>query len=203
MNSILCLLMYIMVNIVLIEQILIQSLKRLYEIDEPNVKYDVSKRNICARLAHHMENIMREYDQKNNSECFQNYYVDVEYNRMGFGDLKHFEDYRHESKYMVSDLLIHSRGYEGNLLAIEMKKPCNRKTVEEDKKRLKSLVTPPSDESPLDCVHGTVLGAFIVYSIKGFDVELFYYSDEDDEVKTVKNRAVWDDILHKLHFEQV
>ena len=187
----------------LILEILIQSLQRLYEIDETNIKYEVSERNVCARLAHHMENVMREYDQQNNSYYFQNYYVDVEYNRMGFGDLKHFEAYRHESKYMVSDLLIHSRGYEGNLLAIEMKKPCNRKTVEEDKKRLKSLVTPPSDESPLDCVDGTVLGAFIVYSIKGFDVELFYYSDEDDEVKTVKNRAVWDDILHKLHFEQV
>lgn len=185
----------------LIEQILIQSLKRLYEIDEPNIKYEASERNICARLAHHMENIMREYDQQNNSHYFQNYYVDVEYNRMGFGDLKHFEDYKHVSHYMVSDLLIHSRGYERNLLAVEMKKPRNRKTVEEDKKRLRSLVTPPSDESPLDCVHGTMLGAFIVYSIKGVDMELFYYSDEDGEVKTEQLRAVWDVHQYKLRFE--
>ena len=62
----------------LIEQILIQSLKRLYEIDEPNIKYEVSERNVCARLAHHMENVMREYDQQNNSYYFENYYVDVE-----------------------------------------------------------------------------------------------------------------------------
>lgn len=47
----------------LILEILIQSLQRLYEIDETNIKYEVSERNICARLAHHMENIMREYDQ--------------------------------------------------------------------------------------------------------------------------------------------
>lgn len=187
----------------LILEILIQSLQRLYEIDETNIKYEVSERNICARLAHHMENIMREYDQQHNSYYFQKYYVDVEYNRMGFGDLKHFEDYKHVSHYMVSDLLIQSRGYERNLLAVEMKKPRNRKTVEEDKKRLRSLVTPPSDESPLDCVHGTMLGAFVVYSIKGVDMELFYYSDEEREVKTEKYRAVWDDILHKLHFEQV
>lgn len=185
----------------LIEQILIQSLKRLYEIDEPNIKYEVSERNVCARLAHHMENVMREYDQQNNSYYFQNYYVDVEYNRMGFGDLKHFEDYKHVSHYMVSDLLIHSRGYERNLLAVEMKKPRNRKTVEEDKKRLRSLVTPPSDESPLDCVHGTMLGAFIVYSIKGVEMELFYYSDEDGEVKTEQLRAVWDVHQYKLRFE--
>ena len=183
----------------LVEQILVQSLQWLYAIDETNIKYEVSERNICARLAHHMENIMREYDQQNNSHYFQNYYVDVEYNRMGFGDLKHFEDYKHVSHYMVSDLLIHSRGYECNLLAVEMKKPRNRKTVEEDKKRLKSLVTPPSDESPLDCVHGTMLGAFIVYSIKGVDMELFYYSDEEREVKTEKYLALWDVNQRKLH----
>ena len=122
-----------MLNKELVEQILVQSLQWLYAIDETNIKYEVSERNICARLAHHMENIMREYDQQNNSHYFQNYYVDVEYNRMGFGDLKHFEDYKHVSHYMVSDLLIHSRGYERNLLAVEMKKPRNRKTVEEDK----------------------------------------------------------------------
>ena len=190
-----------MVNKELVEQILVQSLQRLYEIDETNIKYEVSERNICARLAHHMENIMREYDQQNNSHYFQNYYVDVEYNRMGFGDLKHFEDYKHVSHYMVSDLLIHSRGYERNLLAVEMKKPRNRKTVEEDKKRLRSLVIPPSDESPLDWVHGTMLGAFIVYSIKGVDMELFYYSDEDGEVKTEQLRAVWDVHQYKLRFE--
>lgn len=185
----------------LVETILIESLEQLYQIDEVNIKYEASERNICARLALHMENTMRGYDQKHNSQCFRNYYVDVEYNRMGFGDLKHFEDYKHESKYMVSDLLIQSRGYERNLLAIEMKKPRNRKTVEEDKKRLKSLVTPPSDESPLDCVHGTLLGAFIVYSIKGLDMELFYYSDEDGEVKIEKYRAVWDVNQHKLYFD--
>ena len=102
---------------------------------------------------------------------------------------------------MVSDLLIQSRGYECNLLAVEMKKPRNRKTVEEDIKRLKSLVTPHSDESPLDCVHGTVLGAFIVYSIKGVDMDLFYYSDEDGELKTEKLRALWDVNQQKLHLE--
>ena len=113
----------------LVEQILVQSLQRLYEIDETNIKYEVSERNICARLAHHMENIMREYDRQHNSYYFQNYYVDVEYNRIGFGDLKYFEDYKHVSHYMVSDLLIQSRGYERNLLAIEMKKHVIRKQL--------------------------------------------------------------------------
>ena len=61
--------------------ILISSLKRLYQDDYENILFGVSERNICARLAHHMENIMREYDSSNNTDYFRNYYADVEYNR--------------------------------------------------------------------------------------------------------------------------
>ena len=102
--------------------ILIPSLKRLYQEDYNNIKYGVSERNICARLAHHMENIMREYDAKNRTSFFTSYNADVEYNRMGNGDLKFYEDSQKRPRYMVSDLLIQSRGYEGNLLAVELKK---------------------------------------------------------------------------------
>lgn len=48
-----------------------------------------------------------------------------------------------------------------------------------------------------------MLGAFIVYSIKGLDMELFYYSDEDGEVKTEKLRAVWDEHRRVLHIVEV
>lgn len=64
------------------------------------------------------------------------------------------------------------------------------------------MVSPSSDESPLDCVHGTELGAFIVYSIKGVNMKLFYYSDEDGEVKIEKLHAVWDINQKYLHIEQ-
>ena len=63
--------------------ILIPSLTRLYQVDYDNIRFGVSERNICARLAHHMENIMREYDSSHSTKYFQNYYADVEYNRMG------------------------------------------------------------------------------------------------------------------------
>ena len=45
---------------IIIHDILIPSLKRLYQRDYDNIRFGVSERNICARLAHHMENIMRE-----------------------------------------------------------------------------------------------------------------------------------------------
>ena len=63
-------------------EILLPSLKVLYSEDYDNIRFGVSERNICARLAHHMENLMRKYDQLNGVEFFRGYFADVEYNRM-------------------------------------------------------------------------------------------------------------------------
>lgn len=43
---------------IIIYDILVSSLHHLYEVDYFNIKNGVSERNICARLAHHMENTM-------------------------------------------------------------------------------------------------------------------------------------------------
>lgn len=159
------------------DRILIPAITRLYQIDYDNIQFGVSERNICARLAHHMENIMREYDQQNNYSPFIGYYADVEYNRMGNGDLKHYENSKHLPQYMVSDLLIQSRGYERNLLAVEMKREGNYKNVNEDKERLKSLVSSANDDTDIRCVHDTHLGAFIVYSHSEVIIE--FYENEN------------------------
>lgn len=160
---------------IIINDILIPSLRRLYEVDYLNIKYGVSERNICARLAHHMENIMREYDRKNNCYVFDDYYADVEYNRMGNGDPKHYENDKQLKQYMVADLLIQRRGYR-NLLAVEMKRKGNKKHVLEDIARLKKLVstTPPESD---DCVFGTLVGAFITYSKE--DVIMCLFEDKN------------------------
>lgn len=98
----------IMRNII-INDILVPSFKRLYQEDFDNIRLGVSERNICARLALHMEKIIRDYDIINHTCYFQKYYADVEYNRMGNGDLKQYENSEHRPKYMVSDLLIQSK----------------------------------------------------------------------------------------------
>ena len=168
---------------IILHDILIPSLKRLYQEDYNNIKYGVSERNICARLAHHMENIMREYDNHHYPSQFQDYYADVEYNRMGNGDMKFYEDSQKRPRYMVSDLLIQSRGYEGNLLAVELKKKGAAKdAIAKDRERLTSLVTPGSLSQLTGCVHDTLLGAFIVYSVDGVDMELFEFSSRDGKV---------------------
>lgn len=159
---------------IIVREILIPSLKRLYAVDYDNIRYGVSERNICARLAHHMENLMRIYDEVNSEEIFQEFFADVEYNRMGNGDLKHYGNSAHRPVYMVSDLLIQARGYGRNYLAVEMKRKGNRRNVDEDKERLMSLVSfPPNYEQAPKCVYDTLVGAFIEYSKKGVCVELF------------------------------
>ena len=171
---------YMVDKAIVLHNILIPSICILYKEDFNNIRFDVSERNICARLAHHMENIMREYDAKNRTSFFTSYYADVEYNRMGNGDMKYYEDSLKRPKYMVSDLLIQSRGYEGNLLAVELKKKgSTKKAITKDRERLKSLVTPGSLSQLTGCVHDTLLGAFIVYSKDGVDMDIFEFSSKE------------------------
>ena len=168
---------------IVLHDILIPSICILYKEDFSNIRFDVSERNICARLAHHMENIMREYDAKNRTSFFTSYYTDVEYNRMGNGDMKYYEDSLKRPKYMVSDLLIQSRGYEGNLLAVELKKKgATKEAIDNDIKRLKSLVTPGSLSQLTGCVHDTLLGAFTIYSKNGVNMDIFEFSSNEGKV---------------------
>lgn len=168
---------------IVLHDILIPSICILYKEDFSNIRFGVSERNICARLAHHMENIMREYDAKNRTSLFTSYYADVEYNRMGNGDMKYYEDSQKRPRYMVSDLLIQSRGYEGNLLAVELKKKGSTvKAIAKDKERLTSLVTPGALSHLTGCVHDTLLGAFIIYSKDGVDMDIFEFSSKEGKV---------------------
>lgn len=158
---------------IIINDILVPSLKRLYQVDYDNIRFGVSERNICARLAHHMENIMREYDESHSTMYFHNYYADVEYNRMGNGDQKQYENSEHCPKYMVSDLLIQSRGYEQNYLAVEMKRKGNYRNANDERERLASMVSPAPLGMHDRCVHDTIVGAFIVYDENEVSIQLF------------------------------
>ena len=155
---------------VVIYDILVPSIRRLYEEDYFNIRAGVSERNICARLTLHIEKLMREC---NHADLFEGYYVDVEYNRMGYGSLKYYEDHKQELRYMVSDLLIHSRGRSRNYLAVEMKRKGNYKNAKDDRKRLEALVKSRPDNPESNCVYGTLVGAYITYSSDEAEIELF------------------------------
>ena len=158
---------------VIVYNILTPSLQMLYELDYYNICAGASERNICARLAHHMENNMRDYTENSNNRLFYQYSVDVEYNRMGYDCPKYYEENKGQLRYMVSDLLIHSRGRAANMLAIELKRKENHRKIDSDIRRLKSLVSSRLKSSESECVYGTLVGAFITYSTKRVMIEIF------------------------------
>lgn len=158
---------------IVLYEILIPSLIKLYETDFDVICASASERCICARLAHHIENTMRLFDKSHESHLFDDYFADVEYNRMGCGHLKHIMNQRGFRQYIVSDLLIQTRGAGRNLLAAELKRKGYYKGVQEDRDRLKSLASSRIDRWDIDCVYDTLLGAFIVFSQEGASVELY------------------------------
>ena len=152
----------------IIYDILVPSLHKLYENDHFNIRIGVSERNICARLAHHMEIIMHESNQYND------YFADVEYNRKNDGSEKHYDNNQKVSPKMVADLIVHKRDWHPNLLAVEMKRRNNPKKREKDRERLKNVVySPRLEDRKEDCVYDTSLGAFIIYSPERILVELY------------------------------
>ena len=158
---------------IIINKILIPSLQMLYDVDYSNIYNKVSERNLCARLAHHMENCMQRYDMINKKEVFLGYYADVEYDKMNDGDPKQYETAQHRPKRMISDLLIHSRGVPQNFLALEMKHKKNYSKRREDRERIKAMVTPRPEGSTLQYVYDTLVGAFVIYSPDGVKIEIY------------------------------
>ena len=76
---------------IIIYEILIPALNKLYHTNYDNIHFGVSERNVCARLAHHMENIMRSYDNRNHKSLMKQEpvpvfvsYRDVLVNIVGF-----------------------------------------------------------------------------------------------------------------------
>ena len=184
-------------NNIIINDILIPALKRLYQVDYDNIRFGVSERNICARLAHHMENIMRDYDSSHSTKYFRNYYADVEYNRMGNGELKMYENTEKLPQYMVSDLLIQSRGYERNYLAVETKRKGNSRNAKEDRERLSSMVASRPKNEEQRCVHDTLVGAFIVYGINNIKIDIYENRSKKGEL-TNSLELCYDELMELL-----
>ena len=88
-----------------------------------------------------------------------------------------------------------------NLLAVEMKRKGNKVGVDKDQERLASLVTPYTHDQLPDCVHDTLLGAFIEYSTKGVNMELFTFSSETDSVSISQMNLPATDLREPINME--
>lgn len=104
---------------------------------------------------------------------------------MGNGDLKKYETNEHRDRYFVSDLLLQSRDVERNFLAVEMKRSYNANR-EGDRNRLKAIVSPRPVGTRHNCVYDTLVGAFVIYSKRGVDIEIYEnvngHGDKTDEM---------------------
>ena len=169
----------------LVLKLLDEAIRKVYDTDIDVITNKVSERCICARLAFHLETILRHPDYL---DVFMGYYVDVEYDRMGDANPKHIVG---EKKH-VCDLLIHSRGHkpeQDNLLALEMKVHNNNTNVECDKCRLKHLVQ-HSNETNKGYVRDTLIGVLLRIQEKQYKLLIF---DGDNN-----NGEPSDEIVQKL-----
>lgn len=87
------------------------SLHEFIERDRDLIQTAVSERSLCARLMLSMEMLKRHYG-------FDPYVVDVEYNRIGQGDVKRLHA---DGGGITADLVMHRRTFTDNLIALEMK----------------------------------------------------------------------------------
>jgi len=177
----------------IVYNILIPSLQRLYEVDYFNISNGVSERNICARLSHHMENIMHELVD------YREYFADVEYNRKNDGTGKCCENKQNVARPMVSDLIVHQRNSESNLMAIEMKRWNNYDKRDADRERLETVVSSPKiNKRKKDCVYDTSLGVFIIYSPTKLIVELYEKDLEGNVQRNVLPPFMYDATSQRL-----
>lgn len=140
------------------------------------LKNKVSERTLCGALMLCLSELIK-------TSNFQDYYVDVEYNRNYGEEIKAIENNDLRVIHITCDLIVHSRGHnerQDNLIAIEMKKSTRSKSHKNaDKERLMKL-TKTADETPdgnciSEYVYGYVLGIYYEIKFRRRTIPLEYY----------------------------
>ncbi|WP_141502175.1 hypothetical protein [Paenibacillus luteus] len=128
-------------NKTFIQNRLTNALRRLYHFDKEIIANHSNERSICHRLAVHLGVVFYEWD------------VDVEYNR-NLGDRKTFsldimsmlndiskEDLLTGRRSVYPDIIVHKRGTNQNLIAIEVKKSTSSQRLDAfDQEKIKGYV---------------------------------------------------------------
>jgi len=140
----------------------------------------VSERCLCGAF-------MLKIRQKIDGSEFENYYVDIEYNRNYDGRIKSKIDEKMEVIDITCDLIIHSRGTipnQDNLISFEMKRDTHKEDEKaKDRIRLKALTRTTYDSRNYSAdgttlpeyVCGYIIGVFYEISIKKREINIEYY----------------------------
>ena len=101
------------------------AIEKLFELDQKLLVIDAAERTIASQMARHL----RPY--------FENFDIDVDYNRMGEAPKAVRYDEKPERVY--PDIVVHLRGTNAdNMLVIELKKDTNRETKDRDIRKLRA-----------------------------------------------------------------
>ena len=142
-----------------------QALSDFYAQEQINLELYVHE--ICHghRLAIYFEKRIREYDDTHRERLFDNYFVDIEYNRTEGGAVKrvYYDNELHDTR---CDMLLHSKGNvqhpkRENLLIVELKKEHSTEREDQDIKEINRMVR-PAEEGALDAaICNTLLGIYL------------------------------------------
>jgi len=131
------------INSKYLNQIITPALDDFFTNELSSILADVAERNLCARLAMHLENHMK-------AVGLVGYYADPEYNRQQEGQVKTILDGNLEVIQITCDLIVHSRGEileQDNLIALEMAKPNKTAAdMQNDRNRLIALTKSSYDD---------------------------------------------------------
>lgn len=165
-----------------LQKIFEKANKNFLKRDKLLLETKVSERSLCGAL------MLELYEVIKNTQ-YNNYYVDVEYNRNVNGKVKTFRKTISDLEMQVvtinCDLIIHSRGklINDNLIALEMKKSTRAKKEKiKDKERLECLTKEPNKDvwSYDGQVHpehvcGYKLGIYYEIDLKKQKIYIEYY----------------------------
>lgn len=171
-----------------LRKIIEPALNDFFSKELSSILADVSERNLCARLAMHFENRMREFG-------LTGYYADPEYNRKQNGLVKTIISGDYEVIQITCDLIVHSRGEipkKDNLIAIEMAK-ANKPEADlmSDRNRLIALTKAPTDDiwsmdgkTFPEHVCGYVKGLYLIIDRANRQAQLEHYANGETSKPT-------------------
>ena len=150
-------------------RLLENALEDFYAQEQRNLQLNVHE--ICHghRLAIYFENRIREYDDTHRERLFDNYFVDIEFNRTEGGAVKRvcYDDELHDTR---CDMLLHSKG---NVLPPERE--------DQDIKEISRMVRPAEEGAPDAAICNTLFGVYLKIGQTCYFGTKYWY--EDNRVK--------------------
>lgn len=162
-------------------EIFLQALCYVHEFHSSLFEDNVNERDVCSHLMSFIE-------RSKENTWFNNYFVDVEYNRMlGGGQKIIYDEKTRRDIVVIPDLVIHGRdridGHE-NLLCVEIKKSNAPSSEKEDDFERLSFLTKRKINLPqkTNYVYGYLIGIYYEYN----------YHSQRSKLKIFKNgKAVY------------